>query len=58
MLPLYRGFVVQDAGPLDASTIRSFGFMMTDKQVGEFLLEVDRVTAIKSQVVPETVQVQ
>ncbi len=58
MLPLYRGFVVQDAGPLDASTIRSFGFMMTDKQEGEFSLEVDRITAVKSQNAPESIQVQ
>ena len=58
MLPLYRGFVVQDAGPLDATTIRSFGFMMTDKQEGEFSLEVDRITAVKSQTAPESIQVQ
>ena len=58
MVPLYRGFVVRDAGPLDATTIRSFGFMMTDKQEGEFLLEVDRMTAVKSPDAPDNIQLQ
>jgi hypothetical protein len=46
MVPLYRGFVVEAAGPLDPTSIRSFGLMMTDKQEGEFMLEVDWINAI------------
>ncbi|MEM7115125.1 MAG: CIA30 family protein [Chloroflexota bacterium] len=48
MVPLYRGFVVRDAGLLDPATIRSFGLMMTDKQEGEFMLEVEQIIATYS----------
>lgn len=48
MVPLYRGFVVRDAGLLDPGTIRSFGLMMSDKQEGEFVLEVDQIAATKA----------
>lgn len=46
MVPLYRGFVVDAAGPLNPATIRSFGLMMSDKQQGEFSLEVDWINAV------------
>ena len=46
MVALYRGFVVQEAGPLDPSTIRSFGVMVSDKQTGSFSLEVDWINAV------------
>ncbi len=46
MLPLYRGFVVSQAGPLDPGSIRSFGFMLSDKQTGEFKLEVENIRAV------------
>ena len=46
MIPLYRGFVVNAAGPLDPQSIRSFGLMLSDKQQGEFSLEVDWINAV------------
>ena len=46
MVPLYRGFIVDRAGPIDPSSIRSFGLMVTDKQEGDFSLEVDRIIAV------------
>lgn len=45
MIPTYRGFQVGD-GPLDSSTIASFGFMLSDKQPGEFSLQVDWIRAV------------
>ncbi len=49
MVPLYRGFVVNAAGPLDPESIRSFGLMVSDKQQGEFSLEVDWINAVAEQ---------
>lgn len=46
MVPLYRGFVVNQAGPLNPEMIRSFGLMISDKQQGEFKLEVDWINAV------------
>ena len=46
MVPLYRGFVVNAAGPLNPESIRSFGLMLTDKQSGEFSLNVDWINAV------------
>ena len=46
MVPTYRGFVVSQAGPLNPALIRSFGLMLSDKQQGEFLLEVDSIHAV------------
>ncbi len=45
MVPTYRGFVM-DVGPLDAANIGSFGFMLSDKQPGEFKLQVDWIRAV------------
>jgi len=45
MIPLYRGYFVREAGPIDLKSIRSFGLMLADKQQGEFLLEVDWIKA-------------
>ena len=47
MVPLYFGYVVNDAGPLSSESIRSFGLMLSHKQEGEFLLEVDQISAMK-----------
>lgn len=49
MVPLYRGFVVHAAGPLAPSSIRSFGLMLSDKQEGEFALEIDWIRAVAEQ---------
>ncbi len=46
MVPLYRGFIVRDAGPLNTAAIRSFGLMLADKQPGEFALDVDWIKAV------------
>jgi hypothetical protein len=46
MVPLYRGYVVNAAGPLNPESIRSFGLMLADKQVGEFSLDVDWINAV------------
>jgi NADH dehydrogenase [ubiquinone] 1 alpha subcomplex assembly factor 1 len=46
MIPMYRGIVVDAAGPLDPASIRSFGLMLADKQRGEFSLQIDRVSAV------------
>jgi len=45
-VPLYRGFVVNAAGPLDPESIRSFGLMLADKQQGKFSLDVDWINAV------------
>ena len=46
MIPTYRGFIVNAAGPLDPASIRSFGLMVADKQQGQFFLEVDWINAV------------
>jgi monofunctional biosynthetic peptidoglycan transglycosylase len=46
MIPTYRGFVVNVAGPLDPASVRSFGLMVADKQQGQFFLEVDWINAV------------
>ena len=43
--PTWRGRWVPNAGPLDASRIRSFGIMISDKQEGAFQLEIDWIAA-------------
>jgi hypothetical protein len=47
MVPLYRGTVVDEAGPLDAASVRSFGLMVAEKQSGEFELDVDWINAVR-----------
>ena len=48
MTPTYRGYLV-DFGPLNPATIGSFGFMLSDKQPGEFELQVDWIRAVSEQ---------
>jgi monofunctional biosynthetic peptidoglycan transglycosylase len=45
MVPTLRGFRV-NTGELDPATISSFGFMLSDKQEGEFALQVDWIRAV------------
>jgi len=45
MIPTYRG-IVMDAGQLDVTRIGSFGFMLSDKQSGNFELKVDWIRAV------------
>jgi len=44
-VPTFRGQVVRDAGKIDSSSIASFGFLISDKQQGRFVLEIDSITA-------------
>ncbi len=46
MAPLYRDVLIPEAGYIDASTIRSFGIMVSDKQEDDFALEVDWIKAV------------
>ena len=43
--PVYRGRQVRGADPLDLESIKTFGFMISDKQVGPFRLEVEWIKA-------------
>ena len=45
MIPTYRG-VVMNVDPLNPASIGSFGFMLSDKQPGEFDLQVDWIRAV------------
>jgi len=40
-LPTYRGRVLTNIPQLDPKEIKQFGFMISDKQVGKFHLEID-----------------
>jgi monofunctional biosynthetic peptidoglycan transglycosylase len=51
MVPTYFGYIV-DTGRLDTKSIGSFGFMLSDKQPGEFDLQVDWIRAISAQDLP------
>lgn len=51
MVPTYRGFLM-DVGPLDTSTIGSFGFMLSDKQAGAFSFQVDWIRAVRQADLP------
>ena len=48
MVPTFRGFIM-DVDALDPSSIGSFGFMLSDKQPGEFRLLVDWIRAVSEQ---------
>lgn len=43
--PTFRGDVLSDAPALDPSRIATFGFLISDKQEGDFRLEVRRISA-------------
>jgi hypothetical protein len=44
-VPSYRGRRVEEAPPLDPSQVRQLGFMIADRQEGEFRLEIEWVRA-------------
>jgi monofunctional biosynthetic peptidoglycan transglycosylase len=48
MVPTFRG-TVMDVGQLDITSIGSFGFMLSDKQPGEFELQVDWIRAVSKE---------
>jgi len=45
--PVFRGREVPRADPLDPCRIQTFGLLISDKQEGPFLLELDRIMAYK-----------
>ena len=45
--PTFRGQIVPDAPPLDPGSIRTFGFLISDRQEGEFRLEVKWIKAYR-----------
>jgi hypothetical protein len=51
MVPTYRGFVM-NVDQLDNANISSFGFMLSDKQPGEFGLQVDWIRAVSQEELP------
>lgn len=44
-VPMFRGAHAYDAPPLDTASLRSFGFLISDKQEGPFRLVIDRISA-------------
>lgn len=45
--PVFRGRDVPKADPLNPGKIQTFGVLISDKQEGPFLLEIDRIMAYK-----------
>ena len=43
--PTYRGKTPDNVPPLDLSAIKRYGFLISDKQAGDFRLEIDRISA-------------
>lgn len=48
MVPTYLGFKM-NVGPLDRTSVGSFGLMLSDKQPGEFALAVDWIRGVTEQ---------
>lgn len=46
--PTFRGDVLSDAPPLDPSRIATFGFLISDRQEGDFRLEIRKISAYTS----------
>ncbi|PKD45102.1 CIA30 family protein [Rhodohalobacter barkolensis] len=44
--PTYRGRKPQNAATLDVENIEQFGFLISDKQKGEFRLEINKIEAL------------
>jgi NADH dehydrogenase [ubiquinone] 1 alpha subcomplex assembly factor 1 len=44
--PTYRGSTPKDVPQLDQSSIKTFGFLISDGQEGEFRLEIERIEAV------------
>ena len=45
-LPTYRGRQPKDAPKLDLKSISQFGFLISDKQSGDFRIEIKRIEAL------------
>ena len=46
-VPTFRGSVMNDVEPIDAGKVKSFGFLIADKQQGPFRIEIDWIKAYK-----------
>jgi monofunctional biosynthetic peptidoglycan transglycosylase len=46
-VPVFRGRILRDVGPLDPDQIRQLGILIADKQAGRFQLEIDWIAAQK-----------
>lgn len=44
--PTYRGKTPEDVPPLDPANIRRYGFLISDKQEGDFRLEIERIWVV------------
>ena len=44
--PQFRGRAVPQAGPLDPASIHTFGIMISDKQEGDFRLEIESMQSV------------
>ncbi len=47
--PVFRGYPLTDAPPLDSAKIARLGFMISDKQAGPFELQIDWIKAFGHQ---------
>lgn len=45
--PTFRGNVLTDAAPLDPRSIRTFGFLISDRQEGSFHMEIKWIKACR-----------
>ena len=45
--PVFRGQIIADAEPLAAENIQQIGFLIADKQAGQFTLEIDWIKGLK-----------
>ena len=46
-VPTFRGSVMDDVEPIDAGKVKSFGFLIADKQKGPFRIEIDWIKTYK-----------
>ena len=46
-VPVFRGRILKDIPPVSAGKIQQIGFLIADKQVGDFRLEIDWIQAYK-----------
>ena len=45
--PVFRGRIIEDAAPLSAEKIQQIGFLIADKQAGQFSIEIDWIKGLK-----------
>lgn len=46
-IPVYRGFVVPNVEPLEPAKIKSIGLLISDKQYGEFKIDIAFIAAFQ-----------